>query len=418
MKKFQELLMKDLGWKLLSVAIATVLWFMVINIDQPIATRSYSRPLAIENLEALSDRGLTVGNMEELKDTKITVKVKAQRTALDRLSLNPEWIQASVDLSDLAYAVNGDTVALPVDISIQNSATYGISSKSPSVVEVDIETLATKELPIEVQLNGSLGSDVILSHPTLSSETAVVSGPASAVNKVVKVSALVNAEDLEHTSDVRSELLCYDAKGQIVKGVSVTPQEVVISYAHHDAKQVPIHIDITGTPADGYRVGDTICTPKYAEVTGSPEDLENLLYLYLGSIDVSGRSADVTKTFSLADVLPEGISLQTEENDTVEVTVKLSAQSNKQLTLPASKLHLQGEEDDKTYTIRTDARITITGDDLQNIQADDLKGTLYVNGLSEGDHRVLVHVDLPNGCIMDPAYVTVTVTDAAASGNE
>ena len=42
MKKFQELLTKDLGWKLLSIAIAATMWFMVINITQPVDTRSYS----------------------------------------------------------------------------------------------------------------------------------------------------------------------------------------------------------------------------------------------------------------------------------------------------------------------------------------------------------------------------------------
>ncbi len=47
MKRFQELLMKDIGWKLLSVAIAAVMWFMVINITQPVDTRGYSRPLVL-----------------------------------------------------------------------------------------------------------------------------------------------------------------------------------------------------------------------------------------------------------------------------------------------------------------------------------------------------------------------------------
>ena len=47
MKRFQELLMKDIGWKLLSVAIAAVMWFMVINITQPVYTRGYSRPLVL-----------------------------------------------------------------------------------------------------------------------------------------------------------------------------------------------------------------------------------------------------------------------------------------------------------------------------------------------------------------------------------
>ena len=149
MKRFQELLMKDIGWKLLSVAIAAIMWFMVINIDQPIGTRDYSRPLSVRNIEVLTDRGLTIGNLEELKNTKITVKVKAQRTALDRLSQNPEWITAAVDLSELSYAVNGDVIALPVTVSIQGGNTYGISSKSPAVVEVEVETMASKELPVE-----------------------------------------------------------------------------------------------------------------------------------------------------------------------------------------------------------------------------------------------------------------------------
>ena len=98
MKKFQELLTKDLGWKLLSIAIAATMWFMVINITQPVDTRSYSRPLTLENMDTLTSRGLTVGNAEELKNTKITVKVKAQRTALDRLTptgLPPRWIYPS-----------------------------------------------------------------------------------------------------------------------------------------------------------------------------------------------------------------------------------------------------------------------------------------------------------------------------------
>ena len=134
MKKFQEILFKDFGWKLLSIAIATVLWFMVINIDQPIDTRAYNRPLVIENMQVLTDRGLAIGNLEELKNTKITVKVKAQRTALDRLNQNPEWITATVDLSDLSHANNGDIVSVPVSVSIQGGNTYNITSKTPAAV--------------------------------------------------------------------------------------------------------------------------------------------------------------------------------------------------------------------------------------------------------------------------------------------
>ena len=417
MKKFQELIFKDFGWKLLSIAIATILWFMVINIDQPVDTRTYSRPLSVINMETLTDRNLTVGNLEELKNTKINVKVKAQRTALDRLNQNPEWITATVDLSELTNAASGDTVALPVSVSVQGGNTYGISSKSPAVVEISIETMASKELPVEVILNGELKNGTYLSEPLLSAETVLVTGPASLVDTVTAVRATVEAEDIEKSPDVQVELVCYNAMGMPVKGVSTSEEKIVVSYAMHDMKQIPIQVEITGSPAAGHQVGTIHCSPQYATVTGSPEDLENILYLQLDSINVSGLSSAVTKTFRLADYLPEGISLTAADDGIVEVTVDISEQSQKQLTLPASELRILGQEDGKEYILHGDARITITGDGLalDGIHADDLMGTIYVNNLSEGDHRVMIHTDLPSGLIMNPSYITVTVKDANAS---
>lgn len=407
--------MKDIGWKLLSVAIAAIMWFMVINITQPVDTRSYSRPLVIQNMESLSDRGLTAGNLEELKTMKITVKVKAQRTALDRLSQNPEWIQASVDLSELSYAVNGDIVALPVNVSVQGGNTYGISSKSPSVVEIAVETMSNKELPVEVKLNGELEEGTYLSEPTLSTETVTVSGPASLVSRVSFVRANVDAEVITENPTIQAKLLCYDSQGMEVSGVVLSTEEITVSYALHDMKQVPIQVELVGTPAVGYQVSSVFCSPQYAAVTGAPEDLENLLFLQMDSIIVTGLTSSVTETFNLTDYLPEGISLAEEDDGIITITVEIEAQAHKQLVLPSSSLTLLGQEEGKTYSIPDNAHITITGENLEGIRGDDLQGTIHVNGLSEGEHRVLIHVDLPQGMILNPSYITVTVKDVSAS---
>ena len=164
-------------------------------------------------------------------------------------------------------------------------------------------------------------------------------------------------------------------------------------------------------------MGNVFCSPQYAAVTGSAEDLEKLLYLQLDSIDVSGRSTSVTETFRLSDYLPRGISLLDDDDGIVQVTVSITEQSQKQLTLPASKLQITGQEDGKDYILHGDAHITLTGNGsaLDAVQADDLQGVIYVNDLSLGDHKVMIHTDLPNGLIMNPSYITVTVKDAAAS---
>lgn len=417
MKKFQELICKDFGWKLLSIAIATILWFMVINIDQPIGTRDYSRPLSIQNMDVLTDRGLTVGNLEELKNTKITVKVKAQRTALDRLSQNPEWITAVVDLSELSYAVNGDVIALPVSVSVQGGNTYGISSKSPAVVEVSVETMASKELPVEVHLNGELEEGTYLSEPLLSAETVLVTGPSTLVKSVTSVRAAVEAEAIKENPDIITALTCYNASGIPVKGVSTDPEEIMVSYALHDMKQVPLQVEISGSPASGYEVGNIYCRPQYAALIGSAEALERIVSLQLDSINVSGLTTSTTRTFRLTDYLPEGVTLMDSNKDTVEVIVEISEQSQKQLTLPASGLKIIGQENGKDYILQGDAHITISGEGsaLESVQADDLQGSIHVNGLSEGDHKVMIHAALPDGLIMNPSYITVTVKETEAS---
>ena len=418
--KFKEILFKDLGWKLLSVAIATILWFMVINIDQPIDTRAYNRPLTIQNMQVLTEKGLTIGNLEELKNMKITVKVKAQRTALDRLSQNPEWITATVDLAELSSVSNGDVIALPVTVSVQGGNTYTINSKAPAAVEIAIETLASKELPIEIFLSGSLEDDTYLSQPLLSAETVLVSGPASLVDSVIIVRAMVDAEDIKENPDVMAPLSCYTAAGIPVKGVFTNPEEVMISYALHDMKQVPLQVEITGTPAPGYQVTNITCSPRYAALIGANEELENMMYLQLDSIDVSGHNTSITQTFHLTDYLPEGMTLMDNNNNTVEVFVEISEQSQKQLTLPASSLTILGQESDKTYTLHGDAHITLTGEStsLEAVNAHDLKGSIYVNGLSQGEHRVTIHADLPEGLVLNPSYITVTIRDANASDHE
>lgn len=121
-------------------------------------------------------------------------------------------------------------------------------------------------------------------------------------------------------------------------------------------------MDITGTPANGYQVGTVSCSPKYAEVTGSKEDLEALLSIHLDSIDVSGRTAAVTKTFNLENYLPDGISLNDDSRSSVQVTVSIeTAQKGKQFTLDESRLTILGQEDGKTYSFGT-AHVTVTGD--------------------------------------------------------
>lgn len=412
MKRFQEFLMKDIGWKLLSVAIATIMWFIVINTTQPVDTRSYSRMITLEHMETLTERGLAVSNEEALKATKVTVKVKAQRTALDRLSQNPEWLNVSVDLSGLTDVQNGESVTLPVNVSLQSGLMdYDIVSRSPKNIELSIETLLVRNLPVQITMNGDV-SDLQLSAPSLSRDTVAVSGPYSLVNSVAKIEGVVYSADVRESTELSVKLTAYDASGTAVKGVSVSPEEIMVSYALQDQKSVPIQVDITGSPAEGYQVGRISCMPQYAEVLGMEEVLERLVYLPLESISIDGAEESISQTFSLKNYLPDGVSLQKGTAKEVTVVVEILEQSGRAFPLDETNLTLDGQEDGMAYQFDS-TEILLEGDAeiLDALDAAQLQGIVHVNGLPEGTHTVMIHMDLPNGVTApNPAYLNVTVS--------
>lgn len=109
---------KDIGWKLLSLAIAVALWFMVINTENPLETRSYTASVQIQNEESLFERGYVVVNEDEINSTRVMVRLRGQRLALDTLSQSNTKVQAIVDLSNVIYSYNGEPVSVPVNIVI------------------------------------------------------------------------------------------------------------------------------------------------------------------------------------------------------------------------------------------------------------------------------------------------------------
>lgn len=417
MKKFQELLMKDLGWKLLSIGIAIIMWFMVININQPVDTRTYSKYIALENMRVLTNRGLTVENAEDITATKVGIKIKAQRTALDRLNQSNDWLGVSVDLSGLSSAMDGDTVSLPVNVEmIGVYSGYTIVSKAPSTVEVHIEKIASKEMPIMISMEGELPGDVLYSRPVLSTETVTVTGPASAVEQVVKVSAGINAKDVGDNVQLGAKLIALDANGVAVKGISLGISEVSVTYHALNIKTVPIKVNISGTPAEGYELGETTCTPQTIEVVGGAEMLTDFVYLQLPDIDISGYSADVSKSFEVADYLPEGVQIKNGTSSAILIDVQILGVNSREITVGSEQLTIQKQEKGKDYQLSGSTNVNIIGDEelIHSIDEGTLTGTVDVSGLTVGQHKALISLDLPEGVTAGYAYIDVIVTEEAA----
>lgn len=422
MKKFQEALMKDLGWKLLSIGIATIMWFMVININQPVDTRTYSKYITLDNMEVLTDRGLTARNAEDIAATKVNIKIKAQRTSLDRLNQSNDWLQVSVDFSELKTAMAGDTVSLPVKVEMLGGYSgYTVVSKAPANIQVSIERLASKELPIEISLNGELPKNALYSAPVLSADTVWVKGPASTVERVAAVRGVINAQDVQGDVQLNAKLVPYDTNGTQVKGVKLGTSEVTVIYGALGLKSIPIKVNISGTPADGFELGETTCTPQTIEVVANPDKLKDLIYIQLPDIDISGSSATLRKSFAVADYLPEGVTIKDGNSPTIQVNVQVLAANSREIVVRSNQLTVLKGESGMSYEISGSAKVVITGDDtlINSIDESTLTGTVDVSGLAVGHHKVPITLTLADGVTAGSAYIDVVISqEVDASDSE
>lgn len=412
MNKIKEMIMKDIGWKLLSVCIAVGLWFMVINIENPIENRNYTTQIKFENEEALAEQGLVITNLEELKDTNVTIKVRGERMALDRLSQYRNYIQATVDLKKAtASAGNGEYVSLYIEVKLPSNAGDGfeIMSKDPAFVPVKVENLVSVERNVEAVVNGQAGSGYVVSKPVVTPETVKISGAESAVNMVNSVEAAVTIDSPDKDITVNADLVAYDKDGNVVSGITFSQNQVKVKVGISKSKRVPVKATIQGTPAEGYTVENISCDPQYIDITGTDSVLQEISEITLPVVNVNGRTANVETVYDIDDILPENVKPKDGVESEIKVTVSISTETTKELIIDSSKINIEGKpaEGLQASFVPENVHLTIKGSKnaIDSVNESEITGTVNVDNLTEGTHVVEVEFNLPDGVsIVGGAY--------------
>ena len=91
-------LMNNLGLKILAFLAAVTLWFLVVNIDDPVTDRTFSDiPVTVINDSIVTDANRTYQIVDGTQ--KVDVTVTATRSELSRISA--EDIQGTADMREL-----------------------------------------------------------------------------------------------------------------------------------------------------------------------------------------------------------------------------------------------------------------------------------------------------------------------------
>lgn len=401
--------------KIMSVAIAVVLWLIVVNIDNPTGTNYYTiNDVELINKEYVESSD-TIGKMcmPEQNQDSIKIAITASKKIRDKIKVTD--ISA---VADLQQAVSLDTNPVMVPITVTCSVP-GVSSNdikvTPQNLSVNLDEKETQEFVVNVSRGDTKpGKDYEVGSLTANPEKVRITGPKTLVNKIDKVNATIeldgNTQDF--TQDVNLTII--DKNQEALSDSEMNSlriennAKVVVTARLWKIRQgVGISASYVGTPADGYEVGSVKTVPDTISVAGSTEGLEslaennNVITIPADSIDISGESKDVEKKISLNNLLPDNVKLTSDSSEDVWVTVNILPVGSKEFDIPTKNIEVKNKPDDLQVTFETaqiELRIKSDTKNMDDLDAKkDIKLSIDLDGKKEGNYEVPVKVVLPDG---------------------
>ncbi len=401
--------------KIMSVAVAVVVWLIVVNIDNPVGTNYYT----LTNVELINKEYVessdTIGKMcmpEENQDS-VRVAITVNKKIRDRIKVSD--ISA---VADLQQAVSLDTNPVMVPITVTCSVpgvTPSDIKVTPQNLSVNLDEKETQEFVVNVSRGDTKpGKDYEVGSLTANPEKVRITGPKSLINKIDKVNAAISLDGntQDFTQDVNLTII--DKNQEALSDSEMNSLRIennakvsVTAKLWKIRQGVGISAGYVGTPAAGYQVGAVKTVPDTISVAGSTEGLEklaendNTITIPPDSIDISGESKDVERKISLKDLLPDNVKLTSDSSEDVWVTVSILPEGSREFTLSTKDIEVKNKPDDLQVTFETaqiEIRIKSDTKDLDDLDIEkDIKASIDLKGKEEGNYKIPVTLVLPEG---------------------
>ncbi len=400
------------GLKLASLIFAIVVWLLVTNINDPITSVRYTNiPVTLKNTNLITDQG-QVYTILDGSDIISSVTLYAPRSIIDSLSQNN--VVATADVQDLSSL---NTVSINVTTNKYRDKIEKFVTSS-DVVKLSVERKASKSLVLGATTSGSLADGYVIGDVTTDQNMVRLSGPESVVNSVASATVDVDVTGFTSNIGTDADIMLLDANGEPVDTslVSMNIKTVRVNVVIYETKYVPIIYIISGEPASGYMLtGEIESNPDSLLIAGKNNNISsvNEIQVYDPSLDVTGLTGNLTKTYEIKQFLPSGVTFGDPDfSGSVSVVVHVEPIETRTFDVPLSNITVDGEVEG--FNIHIDdteyETVSVTLQGLENtmngINADALRGVVKVNSilsannlteLSAGTYSADVEWTLPDG---------------------
>lgn len=401
-------IMSNLWLKILSIVVAFLFWLVIINVTDPTTARTfYNIPVQVLNENVIT----SVNQVYEIESgDHVQVTVKGKRSFVETLT-DSDFV-ATADLSELSK-VN----AASIDVKLKRTPKSNVEVDwGNAVLKVKLEKRISKKFKVQVESQGELSEDYELGEVVAKPNIVEVSCGESKFKKIDHVGVVVTlngeSEDFERTYSP----ILYDEDGDILDNNNVTfsNDTITVSTRVLQTKEIPVYVNVTGTPTDGYQLVQTDYQPEKIRISGKSEDLKKNISVKI-PISIEKAKKAVEKEAVLSDYLTPDVSIV---GDVTTVSIRCDIEKNgrRSFVLTSADIAVKNLPKDCTMDFTesdTKYQLLLSGDEaaLKNLTLNNLGAYVDLAGLTTGVHSLEVCFQLPEGVTTkNKIKVKVTLT--------
>lgn len=381
---------KDTWMKLASLAFAVFIWSYVIADENPTRQMSLKNiPVTYTGIAELTEQGLTV----ETEGLIHTVDLSILAGQDSHKSINANSVKAYLDFSHINEP---GTYTLDVQVGIAVSGA-SLRAASPASVEITVEELAERRVPVSCKLTGSPAEGCYVDTPQLEEEYIVISGAKSKVEQVARAVAEISVDGLSESAE----------SSYVVRLLDLDGNTVTLNSLNGQIPSVIVQLDILHTKSieldeawikqsirdvkEGYEVVNVTMTPSTVELVGEESVLSGIESLSIKA--VSAENADQSKLLT-AELQPiAGVKFLS--GSTISIYAQIS---EKTMEKRFENVAIQAVNADAGRKISFSVRhtdITVTGgiSAMTNLTRKDLQVYIDLAGLSSGTYLLPVKIE-------------------------
>ena len=390
-------LTNNFGMKLLSLGIAIVFWFIIVNSEDPIESRTFRDiPVTVLNEEQVTEREKI---LEVIEGDTVDVEVEGRRSELDKLTERDFY--ATADLSEVSFM---DTVLIRV--AVPSYPDVKVLHNGENVMKLIFDDYVTERFSFKINTVGEPMEGYYVGDALASPNIIQISGAKTVLDKVKEVSLEVDVSGRSVDFTTTAIPVVYDMNGDVISSsklqMQLESEAVTVNVPILASKELDIRVKTVGEVPEGYEIleENIAYQPETVRIAGTKEELDKLSSYITLEIDVTGQIGTVEKNIPVLSELDSSLtSLRVIDTQMVAVTVRVTPYVDKELSIPTALIDLKNLADGYSAQLvrKVDVPVTVQCKSARApfVTAEYLNPYVDLTGLTEGTYQVQLMMNPP-----------------------